>query len=238
MDSFSVWGAILAAGRGSRMGEEIPKQFLPLKKGGDALILRTLSLFLNHPSIDKIAIAINISDKPFWDNILPSFLEKSSSLKPIFFIAGGKERGETLISLVDGIAQLESEKKEAIILSHDGVRPFVSNDAITKSIREVKEKRIVTLALKSTDTTVHSDGKTIQTVLERDKLFNLQTPQSFFLSDFRKTVASLTKEEYKFLTDASSVFLLKGRDVFLIEGESSNIKITTPHDLKIAKTLI
>ena len=91
----------------------------------------------------------------------------------------------------------------------------------------------------ATDTIVQSeDGKVISSVPDRSKMYQGQTPQTFRLKKLKSLYESLTDEEKKILTDAAKIFVMKGEDVYLVEGEVSNIKITYPYDLRVAETLI
>ena len=128
---------------------------------------------------------------------------------------------------------------DTIILTHDSVRPFVTHRIIEENIRYALEYGACDTAVAATDTIVQSeDGKVISSVPDRSKMYQGQTPQTFRLKKLKSLYESLTDEEKKILTDAAKIFVMKGEDVYLVEGEVSNIKITYPYDLRVAETLI
>ena len=91
----------------------------------------------------------------------------------------------------------------------------------------------------ATDTIVEStDGEKISSIPDRSVMYQGQTPQSFRAAELRETYYSLTEEEKAILTDATKIYVLKGKPVYLVRGESFNIKITYPYDLEVAETLL
>ena len=128
---------------------------------------------------------------------------------------------------------------DTIILTHDSVRPFVTHRIIEENIEYAMKYGACDTAVSSTDTIVQSeDGKIISAVPERRKMYQGQTPQTFRLKKLKALYESLSAEERETLTDAAKIFVIKNEDVYLVEGEVSNIKITYPYDLRVAETLI
>ena len=146
---------------------------------------------------------------------------------------------------------------EPIIVTHDAARPFVTAEMIEKSIEAARSIGAATVAIPATDTIAvagvaseaiahaHSAGEAgtassllIHEIPDRKNLFNIQTPQSFRLSAFREAYSELTTEQSKNLTDVSGVFVAAGKPVAIVQGDPSNIKITTSLDLKVAETVL
>ena len=127
----------------------------------------------------------------------------------------------------------------SIILTHDSVRPFVTHRIIEDNIDAAKRYGACDTVVPSTDTIVESiNGKTIESIPVRDYYYQGQTPQSFNIKKLFNLINSLTEEESNILTDACKIFALKDEDVYLVDGEVTNIKITYPYDLKLANTIL
>lgn len=146
---------------------------------------------------------------------------------------------------------------DPIIVTHDAARPFVTAEMIEKSIDAARSIGAATVAIPATDTIAvagvsseaitdaHAAGEAgtassllIREIPDRKNLFNIQTPQSFRLSAFRDAYSELTTEQSKNLTDVSGVFVAAGKPVAIVQGDPSNIKITTSLDLKVAETVL
>lgn len=146
---------------------------------------------------------------------------------------------------------------DPIIVTHDAARPFVTAEMIEKSIDAARSIGAATVAIPATDTIAvagvsseaitdaHAAGEAgtassllVSEIPDRKTLFNIQTPQSFRLSAFREAYSELTTEQSKNLTDVSGVFVAAGKPVAIVQGDPSNIKITTSLDLKVAETVL
>ena len=130
-------------------------------------------------------------------------------------------------------------KKDDIIITHDAVRPFINQRIIEDSIKVGKKNSAVDTVIPATDTIIKSeDGKLISDIPDRSTLYYGQTPQTFNIIELMKLYESLTLDEKNILTDACKIFVLKGKPVKMIEGETFNIKITTVFDLKLADSIV
>ena len=229
-----IYAAIVAGGKGSRMGLDIPKQFLML--GDRQVLVRTAERFLTCGEIDMVYVGVHAEWVQKFGEMCAEYGLDGSKLR---IIEGGKDRTETVFHIVERIRLDNGITEEDIILTHDGVRPFVSRREIIDSIIAMKEQDGVTVSIPSTDTLLFSeDGSRIDSVPERAKLFRAQTPQTFRLAKLDIAYRSLTDEQKSRLTDTASVFISAGLPVGLIRGSERNIKLTTPTDLTIAEMLL
>ena len=129
--------------------------------------------------------------------------------------------------------------EDTIIVTHDSVRPFVTYRIIEENIKFARNFGACDTVIPASDTIVESrDGSFISNIPEREKMFQGQTPQSFKAKHLRKIYQSLTDAERAILTDACKIYVLKNEPVYLVEGEVSNIKITYPHDLRVAEAIL
>lgn len=230
-----IFAAILAGGIGSRMGgTDTPKQFLTL--GNKPVIIHTIEKFVINGKIDKIIV---LTPKNFINHTNHLIKEYISDNEDIIVIEGGKTRNDTLMNSIRYIDENFGIDEESIILTHDSVRPFVTHRIIEDNIEAAKRYGACDTVIPATDTIVESiNSKTIESIPVRDYYYQGQTPQSFNIKKLFNLINSLTEEESNILTDACKIFTLKDEDVYLVDGEVTNIKITYPYDLKLANTIL
>ncbi len=230
-----IFAAILAGGIGSRMGgTDTPKQFLDL--GGKPVIIHTIEKFTINSNIDEIIV---LTPKNFINHTKHLIKEHIPSNDKIMVIEGGDTRNDTLMNSIDYIDKKYGIDDESIILTHDAVRPFLTHRIIEDNIRAAKEYGACDTVVPATDTIVESvDGMTIENIPVRDNYYQGQTPQSFNIKKLSSLISSLSEAETNILTDACKIFTIKGEDVYLVDGEVTNIKITYPYDLKLANTIL
>ena len=230
-----IFAAILAGGIGSRMGgTDTPKQFLDL--GGKPVIIHTIEKFAINSKIDKIIV---LTPPSFINHTTHLINEYIGDNENIIVIEGGQTRNDTLINSVNYIDENFGIDDDSIIVTHDSVRPFVTHRIIEDNIEAAKRYGACDTVVPATDTIVESiNGRTIESIPVRDYYYQGQTPQSFNIKKLFNLVSSLTEEESNILTDACKIFTLKDEDVYLVEGEVTNIKITYPYDLKLANTIL
>lgn len=226
-----IFAAIVAGGTGSRMGADIPKQFLPL--GGKPVLIRTIERFLSCGEIDLVYVGVHAD----WTQKLADDCRSFGlDMGRIHILAGGVSRDGTVRKIISEISKEYKISDSDIILTHDGVRPFVSREEIVKSIAAMEECGGATICLPSTDTLLYSeDGEVTRSIPERSKFFRALTPQTFRLARLIEAYSLLTPEQCEAVTDTASVFTLAGMPVKLIEGSPKNIKLTTPQDMRIAE---
>ncbi len=230
-----VYGVILAGGVGSRMGGEKPKQYLDLK--GKPIIVYTIEKFFTCPQFEKVIVLCPAQWVEHTRNLIAKHLAPAGD--KIAVIEGGSTRNETIMN---AIAFIEAEGKlddSTVIVTHDSVRPFVTHRIIEENIKVCEHFDACDTVIPATDTIVEAlNGATISNIPDRSRMYQGQTPQSFKATKLKALYEALTDEEKDILTDACKIFVLKGEEVALVDGETFNIKITYPYDLRIAKSLL
>lgn len=213
---------IVAAGNGSRMNSDIPKQFLLLK--GKPVLYYTIRAFLNAYSDMKIILVLASDHIQKGREIIDGFFDDSR----IIICDGGDTRFE---SVKNGLRKIN---KEAIVFVHDGVRCLVSEKLIKRCFDGALEFGNAVPA-----TPCHSSVRLLEDgenkILDRSALRLVQTPQTFHSKILIPSFEIPYKEQF---TDEASVVEAFGLKINLVEGEETNFKITTPLDLLLAGQLI
>ena len=217
---------IVAAGSGTRFGAEKPKQFIEIL--GQPLIIYTLQKFESCPAIDEIILVLPAEEiENFGQIVLKYNLTKLAQI-----VSGGKTRAE---SVWNGLNVID-EKSAEIIAVHDGARPLVSVEEITRTIEKAQETGAACLVGFVTDTIKEvSDGKIVQTI-DRTKLRRALTPQCFRYEILKR--AFIENEIGEVVTDECFLVEKLGIEVSIIEGNAQNIKITTPADFVIVENFL
>lgn len=230
-----IFTAILAGGIGSRMGgTDTPKQFLTL--GDKPVIIHTIEKFVINDKIDKIIVLTPKNFINHTNHLIDEYIQHKEN---IIVIEGGKTRNDTLMNGINYIDEHFGIDDDSIVITHDSVRPFVTHRIIEDNIDAARRYGACDTVIPASDTIVESiNGKTIECIPVRDYYYQGQTPQSFNVKKLFNLINSLTEEESNILTDACKIFTLKDEDVYLVDGEVTNIKITYPYDLKLANTLL
>ena len=228
------FAGILAGGMGTRMGKtDLPKQFLML--GEKPILIHTIEQFIIVEKIDYIVVAVPEN----WINYTKDIIEKYCQDDRISVIHGGKNRNETIFNICNYIKENFNIVKEDVIVTHDAVRPFITQRIINDNIEKCKEFGATDTAIPATDTIVEAkDNATISNIPIRDIMYQGQTPQSFNILKFMEVSSKLTEEEKNILTDAAKIYVLKQQKVGLVMGELYNMKITTTYDLKMANLML
>lgn len=230
-----IFGALLAGGVGSRMNiESMPKQFLPL--GSQPILMHAVDKFLLCSEFDAIYVGVH---KDWVDFVEDALAEKGISKDLVRVVCGGEDRNGTIMNIVDAIERDFGESDSHVIVTHDSVRPFVKVSTIKASIAAACEYGACDTVIPATDTIVKSsDGEFISSIPFRGEMYQGQTPQAFAISKLKAVYASLTEDEKAVLTDACKIFVLKGLPVALVEGDVTNIKLTTLMDYKVAQAML
>ena len=230
-----TYGVILAGGIGSRMGGDKPKQYLTVK--GKPIIIYTIEKFLVVPEFEKVIV---LCPKQ-WVEHTKNLIEKhiAPAKDRVAVIEGGSTRNETIMNAIKLIENEGNLNDDTIIVTHDSVRPFVTHRIIEENIKAAEEFGACDTVVPATDTIVEAiDNATISNIPDRSKMYQGQTPQSFKALKLKNMYESLTDEEKDILTDAAKIFVIKGEKVALVQGETFNMKITYPYDLRVAKSLL
>ena len=230
-----TYGVILAGGIGSRMGGDKPKQYLTLKD--KPIIIYTIEKFLVVPEFEKIIVLCPKQWVEHTKNLVEKHAAKAGD--KVVVIEGGSTRNETIMNAIKFIDSEGNLNDDTIIVTHDSVRPFVTHRIIMENIAAAKEFGACDTVVPATDTIVEAlDNTVISNIPDRSKMYQGQTPQSFNALKLKNIYNSLSDEEKDILTDAAKIFVIKGENVALVEGETFNMKITYPYDLKVAKSLL
>jgi 2-C-methyl-D-erythritol 4-phosphate cytidylyltransferase len=222
-----VCAVIVAAGRGTRMGAGINKQFLEMRN--KPVLYYTLMAFERCVLVDEIILVTAKSEMEYCKK---DIVEKYSIKKVSKIAEGGQERQHSVYNGLKALTECD------IVLIHDGARPFVDSKIIDDGIKYSKLYHACTCGVHPKDTIKVKDnnGFSIST-LDRNSLFSVQTPQCFkydlIISCHEQGLIDGIK-----VTDDTSVVEYYGHKVFLYEGNYNNIKITTPEDLIIGEKLI
>lgn len=229
-----IFAVILAGGTGSRMGStDMPKQFLEIK--GKPILNHTIEKFLPNPQFEKIIV---LSPKAWIGHTVEIIRKHTGSNDRIAVIQGGVTRNETIMNAISYIDEEYGLDDDTVIVTHDSVRPFVTHRIINENIKTALSCGACDTVIPATDTIVEGDSDAITAIPDRRRMYQGQTPQSFKAKLLRDTYNSLTAEEKEILTDAAKILVMKGIKVKLVQGETFNIKITYPYDLKIARSLL
>ena len=224
---------VFAGGSGVRMGSAVPKQFLELC--GKPVLVHTLELFERHSGIDGIYLVVSAD-----------YMEKSKELVRQYGIA--KVRGITAgggsvqESIYNGLRYaVERESADAIVLLHDGVRPYVTSEVISANIEAVEKYGNAVTYTPCYETIVLSDdGVEIKSIPTRSESYTAQAPQSFHLGDILSAHDRIRArpEGYTDMVDQATICFTLGIPVHLVPGNRGNIKITTPEDIVTLEALL
>lgn len=217
---------IVAAGSGSRMKSDKNKQLVELK--GVPVIVRTLLAFENNAYIDNIITVARSEDIDVFKSLIEEYgIKKVSDVVP-----GGDCRRESVA------CGLELVGDDDIVLIHDGARPLISGETISKIIEALGDNRAAACGVRVKDTikVVDPDNIIVSTP-DRDKLIAIQTPQAFRAADIKRLHAKARRDNID-VTDDCALAEADGIKVKVITGDYRNIKITTPEDIKLAEAYL
>ena len=222
---------ITAAGTGTRMHQDIPKQFINVND--KPIIIYTLEAFQKHPDIDGILVVCLNG----WHDILKAYARQFGITKLVNIIDGGKNGQE---SIFKGLVYLhDNYKPDDVVLVHDGNRPLVSQDIISDSLAKCKKYGSAIAAIPCAEVILLSDDKVCsEKSFPREKTMRTQTPHTFKIEKLYN--AHLEAQKRGILNTAASCALLidLGETLYFSVGEEKNMKITTMEDLEIFKAII
>lgn len=229
-----IYGLILAAGSGKRMGEKIPKQYM--KVGEKTIISLTVRRFIESGYFDKLLVLVPEDRLKYTEKILA---EDFGGNNDIDVIIGEELRNDTIIKGINFIEERYGLDDETLLITHDGARPFVDEETLAANINALKLHDVCDTVIPATDTIIKSEkGDYLDEIPDRKYLYQSQTPQSFKAKKFREYYLSLDEAERLELTDAIKVFAIKKEQVYLVKGTSTNIKITYPSDIILAEAIL
>lgn len=220
---------ILASGSGSRFASNLPKQFVRL--AGKSVIQYTIEAFEQSEKIHEIII---VTKQEFIDYTY-EIINANNYKKIVKVIAGGKERYDSTQSAIKSISD-----KEANLIIHDAVRPFVSQQIINKCIQALETANAVDVTVDATDTIVQVENNKIVQIPDRRFLKRGQTPQAFKKTVLQNAYALFMADEEKIASDDCGIVLkyLPEESIITVQGEEANFKITHQQDIYLADNLI
>ncbi len=216
---------IVAAGTGSRMNSDLPKQFLNLN--GLPVIMHTINRFFHSATISEVILVISETMESFWNELC---LKHQFSL-PIHITFGGNTRFESVKNGIEYIQQNFDIGPKDYIAVHDGARPIVPDTLINRAFEGAYTHQAIVLAQKSIES-VRLGASLSNKACDRDQVWLIQTPQVFH---GELLLQAYQQNEDPLFTDDASVIEKMGKHITMIEGDSKNIKITHPQDLQIAQ---
>ncbi len=217
-----VSAIIVAAGKGRRFGHKLSKAVLKLNSR--PVIAYSLAVLNAHPQIKEIIVVGN----PGNIRALRNIIQQQRAAKDVKIVLGGKERRD---SVANGLKAIGPQAD--LILIHDAARPFITKGLVSSVIKEARKAgaAIAAVPVKATIKKV-KNGSVVEKTLDRGKLWEIQTPQVF-----KKSLILKAFNKFKRIPATDDAMLVErlGAKVSVVLGSYSNIKITTPEDLIIAK---
>lgn len=218
---------LMAAGKGTRMGNDVPKQFMQV---GDKMLLEySLQVFENHPRIDEIVVVVPV-DYLEVTELLEYLFSKYSKITQV--LAGGDERFQSSWAAI----QWYVERREDNLLLHDAARPGITPRIVDDLLHALEQGQAAVTALPATDTVlkVNEKGELSET-LNRSELYYAQTPQAFRAGLLYDSFIHLIEQEDDFMpTDESGVVshFYPEMPIRIVPGEARNAKVTYSEDLQ------
>ena len=220
---------VVAAGRGSRVGAEVPKQFMLL--AGTPVLRRTLTGLLAAPRIDRIAVVIADADRVLYAQSIAGWEREPRLLPPV---VGGTTRQASVLAGLEAIAPLDPRH----VIVHDAARPHASPHLHARVLEALSSASGAIAALPVTDTLKRAEQGAIAATVDRAGLYSAQTPQAF---DFAELIAAhraaraAARDDF---TDDAALLEWRGRSVTIVAGEPGNIKLTTRQDFARAEAML
>ncbi len=218
---------IPAAGVGTRMGGDRPKQFFAL--GGVPILIRTLRKFNASPQIHRVLVPLREDEFSEFTHLI----DAESFQKPVECVVGGDHRQES----VSNALQRVDERAFDYVVVHDAVRPFVSLDLIERSLLEAHRIGAAVCAIPVMDTVKQIERQRVVATMPREKIVLVQTPQAFRTDLLRQAFQRAESESF-FGTDEAMLVEHFGAEVGVVLGHDHNIKITRPADIPLAEFLL
>lgn len=223
----TVAAIIVAGGSGKRMGMNIKKQYIRL--ADKEILAHTIEAFEKCEVVDEIIVVVSEDEIR---EVTESIVERYQYKKVKDVVSGGAERQD---SVYNGLLATQAK----YVMIHDGARPFIRKETIISVLEKTKETgaSVVAVPVKDTIKICNVDKQKIEETPRREKLWAIQTPQSFERNLLMKAY-EFAKETKLQVTDDSMIVEAYGKDVYITPGDYMNIKITTPEDLIIGEAFI
>jgi 2-C-methyl-D-erythritol 4-phosphate cytidylyltransferase/2-C-methyl-D-erythritol 2,4-cyclodiphosphate synthase len=212
---------IVAAGSGTRLGGEVPKQYLPL--AGRAVLRHSVETFLRHPAISGVRVVISAEHRALYDSAVMGL----PMLPPV---AGGASRQDSVRNGLESLADLRPDR----VLIHDAARPFLTAEIVDRTLAALDDAPGAIVAVPVADTLKRGQDGRVAGTVDRSALWRAQTPQAFRYADI---LAAHRQAKGAAMTDDAAVAEAAGLPVKLVMGADDNFKITTADDLRRAERL-
>jgi 2-C-methyl-D-erythritol 4-phosphate cytidylyltransferase len=206
----------------------MPKQFLEIH--GKPIIVHTLEHFETHPDIDAVVVAIHAEWRSHFER-----LARRYELTKVRWVVDGGETGQESRNPALQALHLDCAD-DAVVLIHDGVRPLIDADLITRNIEAVRARGAAVTCTKFNETIIFSHGQEVDEVVPRDHIYVAQAPQSFLLGEVLALYDRAVAEGEHDSIDSCSLMKRYGHAMHRVEGPRSNIKITTAEDFYMCRT--
>lgn len=222
---------IFAGGTGQRMHNAgRPKQFLELY--GKPIIIHTLEIFQTHPQIDAIIVPCVAG----WHDYLRNVADKFGISKLVKIVPGGATSQESKLSALYALRSMCAD--DDIVLMHDAVRPLITHKVIDDNLESVRKYGNAITVDPFTETGIISEnGKTVESTIERQKLYIAKAPQSFYYRDVLNAHEQAKNMPESTTIDTCTIMTALGIQMHFVPCTRSNIKITTPEDYYIFKAI-
>lgn len=222
---------IIAGGVGSRMGQDIPKQFLHIKD--KPVIVYTMERFQQHPQVDGIVVVT----LPHWISFVEAYAKQFSISKLRSVVAGGDTGHASIHNGIVEISKLYS--MDTAIMIHDAIRPMCDGDVISDNLSVYHQKGNATVVIPCAEVIFYSDVATeSDQVLDRSKIWRTQTPQTFRLDKLLWAHDEVTRRGLESPIATCHLFSMLGEKVYFSRGSEKNLKLTTMDDIDIFKALL
>lgn len=228
-----VVALLTAAGMGTRMGQNIPKQFMHVEN--KPLIIHTMEAFQRHPSIDSIVVVT----LPAWTDVLKAYAAQFNITKLKLVVPGGATGQE---SIHNGLMAIKEEMTEddTIVMIHDGNRCLVSSEIISDSLATFKAHGSAVAAIPCVEAVFRSSDNGLSSTLSipREQLFRTQTPHTYKLKQLLWAHEEAQKRNITNTAASCTLMQQLGETVYFSKGSEENLKITTVDDMMIFKALL
>ncbi len=223
---------LTAAGSGTRMGQDIPKQFIHVEN--KPIIIHTMEAFQNHPGVD----AIMVVTIPSWVEVVKAYA-KQFNITKLRWVVNGGETGQE--SIFNGLSALKDElSEEDIVMIHDGNRCMVSSEIISDSIATYHKHGCAVAAIPCVEAVFKSndDGYSSNVSIPREQLFRTQTPHTYQLGKLLWAHSEAQKRGIANTAATCTLMQELGETIYFSKGSEENLKITTVDDMMIFKALL
>ncbi|MBR4163501.1 MAG: 2-C-methyl-D-erythritol 4-phosphate cytidylyltransferase [Solobacterium sp.] len=228
-----VIALLTAAGSGTRMGQDIPKQFIHVEE--KPVIIHTMEAFQNHPMVDKIVVVT----LPSWIDVLKAYARQFNITKLEWVVPGGETGQESILNGLNALKEA-GVSDDDIVMVHDGNRCLVSSEIISNSLAVYKKHGSAVASIPCVEAVFRSNdgGNSSVISIPREQLFRTQTPHTYSLGKLLWAHAKAKEMGIKNTAASCTLMQQLGEVVYFSKGSEENLKITTTDDLMIFKALL